>query len=201
MRAVGYVRVSTETQGASGLGLEAQRAAIGAEAERRGWDIEVAEEVGSGRSVRERPVLRGVLGGLRRGDALVVAKMDRLSRSVGDAGKVLDEARRKGWNLVVLDLGLDLSTPTGEAMANMLATFAQLERRLIGQRIKEAFAAKRERGDPNQYPPETRRLVMRLRGEGFSLRGIATELERRRVPAIGKRWHLETVARIVRAEA
>jgi DNA invertase Pin-like site-specific DNA recombinase len=66
-----------------------------------------------------------------QGDGLVVAKMDRLARSVGHAVEILQLAERQGWSLVVLDLGMDLTTPAGEAMAHMLATFAQFERRLI----------------------------------------------------------------------
>jgi DNA invertase Pin-like site-specific DNA recombinase len=75
-------------------------------------------------------VLREVLGALRRGEAeaVVVAKLDRLSRSVVDAGRLLDEARKRGFNIVDLDLGLDLSTPTSELVANVLAAVAQWER-------------------------------------------------------------------------
>jgi DNA invertase Pin-like site-specific DNA recombinase len=59
---------------------------------------------------------------------VVVAKLDRLSRSVVDAGRLLDEARKRGFNIVALDLGLDLSTPTSELVANVLAAVAQWER-------------------------------------------------------------------------
>ena len=88
-----------------------------------------------------RPVLGEVLSALRRGEvnAVVVAKLDRLSRSVVDAGRLLEEARRRGFNIVALDLGLDLSTPTGELVANVLAAVAQWERRMIGQRTSEAL--------------------------------------------------------------
>ena len=73
---------------------------------------------------------------------MVVAKLDRLSRSVVDAGRLLEEARR-GFNIVALDLGLDLSTPTGELVANVLAAVAQWERRMIGQRTQgEALQVK-----------------------------------------------------------
>ena len=71
-------------------------------------------------------------------DGLVVAKMDRLARSIQHAARVMDTAREQGWNLVVLDLGMDLTTPQGRAMANMLATFAEFEREMISIRTKEA---------------------------------------------------------------
>lgn len=87
---------------------------------------------------------RPQLSTLRRGeaDAVVVAKLDRLSRSVVDAGRLLEEARQGGFNIVALDLGLDLSTPTGELVANVLAAVAQWERRMIGVRTSEALQVK-----------------------------------------------------------
>ena len=136
-RAIGYVRVSTGDQGESGHGLRAQEAAIQAACALRGWElVGVREEVKSGARADNRPLLGDVLASLRRGDAdaVVVAKLDRLSRSVVDAGRLLEEARKRGFNIVALDLGLDLSTPTGELVANVLAAVAQSERRMIGQR-------------------------------------------------------------------
>ena len=73
----------------------------------------------------------------------MVAKLDRLSRSLLDFAALMEQARSSGWNLVALDLGVDTSTPAGEMMASVLATFAQFERRLIGQRTKDALAVKR----------------------------------------------------------
>ena len=144
-RAVGYVRVSTGEQGESGLGLKAQVAAVRAACEQRGWElVSVREEVKSGSRADNRPVLVEVLASLRCGeaDAVVVAKLDRLSRSVVDAGRLLEEARKRGFNIVALDLGLDLSTPTGELVANVLAAVAQWERRMIGVRTSEAMQVK-----------------------------------------------------------
>ena len=98
-RAIGYVRVSTGEQGESGLGLKAQVAAIRSACEQRGWDlIGVRAEVKSGARADNRPVLAEVIRALRAGDAdadaVIVAKLDRFSRSVVDAGRLLEEARR-----------------------------------------------------------------------------------------------------------
>src|SRR5690349_9026977 len=145
--ALGYLRVSTEEQAAAGNGLAAQRATILAESARRGWQVEiVADEGGSGAFVN--PGLRTCLEKLanHRADALVVAKMDRLSRSVANAADILNAAKAQAWDLVVCDLGVDLSTPQGRAMANMLATFAELERDLISQRTREGLAAAKAAG-------------------------------------------------------
>jgi len=124
----------------------AQRAAILAEAERRGWnEVEFVDDAGySGRSLK-RPGIEAALDALKRkkADTLVVAKVDRLSRSLVDFADLMDRSAKEGWALVALDLGVDMTTPTGAMVANVMATFAQFERRLIGQRTKEALAAKR----------------------------------------------------------
>jgi len=70
---------------------------------------------------------------------LIVSKLDRLSRSLLDFAGLMTRARDGGWNLVALDLGIDLSTPAGEFMASVMASAAQWERRLIGQRTRDAL--------------------------------------------------------------
>ena len=123
---LGYSRVSTEEQADSRAGLDAQEHAIRDEAKRRGWEVTMLSDPGkSGKFVN--PQLRKALELLATGqaDGLVVAKMDRLARSVGHAVDVLNLAKAQGWSLVVLDLGVDLTTPAGRAMAQMMAVFAE----------------------------------------------------------------------------
>ena len=111
MRVIGYVRVSTEEQGRSGLGLEAQAAAIRTACEQRVWELVAIErDVASGGSRKKRPGLDNALAACRSRQVagIVVAKLDRLSRSVVDAGGLLEEARKRGFNIVALDFGLDL---------------------------------------------------------------------------------------------
>ena len=206
VRAIGYVRVSTGEQGESGLGLKAQVAAIRSACELRGWElVEVREEVKSGSRADNRPVLGEVLAAVRRGeaDAVVVAKLDRLSRSVVDAGRLLEEARKRGFNIVALDLGLDLSTPTGELVANVLAAVAQWERRMIGVRTSEALQVKIRGGwkSPSweaRVPPAVRRRIIAMARAGKSQREIANQLNRDNVPAVGGGWHRGTVIRVLR---
>ncbi|KRB47581.1 recombinase family protein [Terrabacter sp. Root181] len=146
-RALAYCRVSTAEQVRTGLGLDAQRDTVTAEATRRGWTVDVITDEGaSGKQVN--PGLRDALDQLATGraDALIVAKMDRLARSVLHASDVMERARLQGWDLVVCDLALDLSTPYGKAMANMLATFAELEREMIATRTREGLAAAKAKG-------------------------------------------------------
>ena len=146
--AVGYCRVSTDEQGDSGLGLAAQRAAIEAECNRRGWNlVAIHEDVLSGKTLK-RPGVAEALSAVESGEAgaLIVAKLDRLSRSLVDFAGLMARAHAGRWNLVALDLGIDLSTPAGEFMANVMASAAQWERRIIGQRTREALAVKRAQG-------------------------------------------------------
>ena len=160
MKVVGYIRVSTEEQADSGAGLEVQRAAITAEAERRGFELlAIHEDAGaSGKALSGRPGLAHALAAVDQGeaDALIVAKLDRLSRSLLDFSELMARSRRRGWALVALDLQVDTTTPAGEMLASILAVFAQFERRLIGQRTREALAVKRSRasnsGDPAPCP-------------------------------------------------
>jgi DNA invertase Pin-like site-specific DNA recombinase len=208
-RVVGYIRVSTDDQADSGLGLEAQRAAIVAECERRGWDLaDVYEDAGaSGKALNNRPALQKALNAVRSHEAgaLVVAKLDRLSRSLLDFAALMEEGRKGGWALVILDLGVDTLSPSGEMMANVMATFAQFERRLIGQRTKDALAVKKAEGvtlgRPRQLDEDIRDRIVAERKEGRSLRAIAAGLEAEGVPAAhgGARWHASTIRHIVGA--
>lgn len=86
--------------------------------------------IDEGKSARYvNPELRRALELLAAGraDALVVSKLDRLARSVLHAAEIMEMARRQGWNLIVLDLGMDLSAPQGRALAQTMAVFAELE--------------------------------------------------------------------------
>jgi DNA invertase Pin-like site-specific DNA recombinase len=98
---------------------------------------------------------------------LVVTKLDRLSRSVIDFAALLALAERQGWALVVLDLGLDLTTPNGKFVASVMASVAQLERDLIGERTRQALAVKREQGiklgRPSSVPADVREFITQAR--------------------------------------
>lgn len=133
----------------------------------------------------------------------MVAKLDRLSRSVVDAGRLLEEARKRGFNVVALDLGLDLSTPTGELVANVLAAVAQWERRMIGVRTSEALRVKIQAGwrSPSweqRVPTAVRRRIVATAMAGRSQREIANQLNQEQVPALGGSWHRGTVIRVLR---
>ena len=205
--ALGYVRVSTEEQATSGAGLDAQRTAIAAEVARRGWNlVEVHSDAGvSGKSLAGRPALAAALAALESGGAgtLVVAKLDRLSRSLLDFAGLMQRAQRNGWNLVALDLGIDLSTPAGEFMASVMASAAQWERRIIGQRTKDALQAKRAAGvrlgRPRVIDDAVAARIEHERAAGRSLAAIAEKLTLDGMPTAhgGARWHASTVRAVL----
>jgi DNA invertase Pin-like site-specific DNA recombinase len=202
-RALAYLRVSTDEQADSGYGLDAQRAVVLAEAARRGWKVEVvADEGASGKRINGelRNALDHLSGG--RAEALIVAKLDRLSRSVRDAYNILELARNQTWDLVICDLGMDLSTPAGKAMANMLATFAEFERDMISARTKEGLAAAKAKGvhigRPRQAPADVVNRIVVLREQEQSFGAIARTLTARNVPTPQGHpvWQPSTVRRI-----
>jgi DNA invertase Pin-like site-specific DNA recombinase len=208
MHALAYVRVSTQEQSANGAGLEAQREATTAECQRRGWKLaDTIEDAGYSARNLKRPGIQTALERLAAGEAdvLVVAKLDRLSRSVVDFAGLMERAAREGWALAVLDLGVDTSTPSGEMIANVLATFAQFERRLIGQRTREALAVKKSQGvqlgRPRSLPDDVRERIVREREKGSSLTAIAERLNAEGVATAqgGQKWWPSTVRSVVAA--
>lgn len=210
MRAIGYARVSTDGQAESGAGLDAQVTAMQAECERRGWElVRVATDAGaSGKSLNGRPELAGALGALDAGEAevLLAAKLDRVSRSVLDFAALMARGDRYGWSIVVLDVNVDTTTASGELMATVVAAFAQYERRLIGQRTRDALAAKRAAGvvlgRPRSLAPVTRERIIAERAAGRSLRAIAEALTADGVPTAqgGARWYASTVRHVANEE-
>jgi DNA invertase Pin-like site-specific DNA recombinase len=209
--AVGYLRVSTDEQADSRAGLAAQRAAIELECDRRGWPLlALCEDAGiSGKATTNRPALASVLGALAAGsaDVLVVAKLDRLSRSLLDFAQLLHRASVEGWRMVILDLAVDTTTPSGEVMAHVAAAFAQYERRLISDRTKDALREVRKRGvrlgRPRILAAEVVARVVVERTRGGTLAAIAELLDAEGVPTAqgGRRWYPATVAAVLRSAA
>lgn len=211
LRAVAYLRVSTEEQADSAAGLDAQRAAISEMAARRGWAV-VDEQVDagvSGKSMGNRPALAAALSWVERGDAdvLVVAKLDRLSRSVVDFSQTLARAAAGEWSLAVIDVDVDMTSPSGELMAHIVASMAQYERRLIGERTRVALAVKREQGvrlgRPRTLPLPVVARVVAERAEGATLAAIGAGLERDGVATAqrGARWWPGTVRAVLMSQA
>jgi DNA invertase Pin-like site-specific DNA recombinase len=210
---VGYIRVSTDKQGERGVGMETQEQAIRAECDRHGWQLlRIETDVLSGKSMK-RPGLHRALGAVRSGESsgIVVAKLDRLSRSVIDFAELLKEALADGWNIVALDFGVDLSKPNGKLVAGILIQVAEWEREIIGERtragmavVKQRTPAERKRldkkviGRPQVIAPPVRRRIRGLRTRGHSYQAIADLLNREGVPTGrgGQRWYAMVVRHV-----
>lgn len=219
---VAYYRVSTAKQGAGGLGIDAQKAAVATYLNGGPWKI-VSEytEVESGRR-GDRPALEQALTAARLHQApLVVAKVDRLTRSVAFLSKLLEA----GVDVRFADLPA-IEGPTGRFMLQQMAAVAELEAGLISARTKAALAAAKARGkqlggdrgarlsnDARKAGREyqSRRAQLRandlapllrgLQGQGItSAAGLATALTDRGIPSArgGLRWTATQVARVLR---
>jgi DNA invertase Pin-like site-specific DNA recombinase len=205
-RAIGYRRVSTDGQGDSGAGLEAQQMSITREAEHKGFDLlEVATDIGSGKNMTARPELQRVLGLLAGGgaDVLVVSKLDRLSRSMLDFASLMAVAQKQGWAVDVVELGFDTTTPNGKLVVNILMSLAEWERETIGARTKDALAAVKARGTklgrPTTVDPVTVRTIRMLRDANLSYASIAASLNGQSVPTAqgGAKWYGSTVKAVL----
>lgn len=203
LRVIGYVRVSTNKQD---IGPEVQIAALTAEAQRNGWTLDLRrEDAASAKTLRNRPVLAQALADLKAGqaDALAVSKLDRLSRSVADFAGLLETANRQRWALICLDLGIDTSTITGAAMAQVTCTFAEMERKKIAERTRDGMAkikadTGKHMGRRSVLPDETVTLIEAERAAGLSLAKIAEKLNAEGVPtATGRTWHASTIRQVL----
>lgn len=202
-RVIGYLRVSTEEQADSRASLEAQRAAIASEADRRGWTVEYVEDAGFSAKDLKRPGIGAALGMLAAGraDVLAVSRLDRLSRSVHDFAGLTARAGREGWSLVALDLGVDTTTPEGEMFANIRATVSQYERRLIGARTREALAARKaagvKLGRPRVVGVEVEDRARELRASGLTYAAVGDVLASEGTLPPSGRWHPATVRKLL----
>lgn len=172
MELVGYARVSSrEERQVFDRQVDALKAA-GCE--------RVFEDRGSGAST-DRPGLKECLGYLRRDDVLVVLDLDRLGRLAGELIRLVDELAAKGVGFRALNAAFDTTTPAGRAFLQIQAAFAEMERNVIRQRVKEGVAAARVRGRkggrPRRMTPERLRYARHLMADkGRSIPDICREL-------------------------
>lgn len=225
-RVVGYIRVSTEGQASEGVSLDAQRAKLAAYCAALDLTL-VAVEVDAGASGKslERAGLQGALAALResRADALLVVKLDRLTRSVRDLGALVDTYFAGGrWALLSVADSIDTRTAAGRLVLNVLASVAQWEREATAERTRDALAHLRAEGvklggaalgweRTAETDAQGRRVcraveaeartvarALELRAAGLSLRAVASTLdaEGHRTKR-GGRWEAVTVKRLV----
>jgi DNA invertase Pin-like site-specific DNA recombinase len=202
--AIAHTRASTAQQGKSGLGLEAQQAALVRFAEAEGYKLlETFQEVETGKgadALDRRPQLSAALKAAKQHKApIIVAKLDRLSRDVHFISGRLSHKTP----FIVAELGADADP----FMLHLYAALAAKERRVISQRTEDALAAKKAQGVrlgglnaggiKNEAIDRAEGRTVFTELAGMSARAIAAELNRREIPTpTGGSWHSVTVIRV-----
>jgi DNA invertase Pin-like site-specific DNA recombinase len=202
MKAIGYVRTSTNRQD---LSIEVQEKRLRAEAEFRGFEITIIQDQMSGSiAPKRRPGLSAALEQLANGtvDALMVSKLDRVARSLSDIAHLLEQAKKQGWAFIALDLGVDTSTPEGALVLGIMASIAQWERSRIQERITEALAQAKANGKtlgrPRLHSNAANERATILRGTGLSLHEISLKLHSEGITAgSGKCLSSSAVSRLL----
>src|SRR6202048_4523156 len=201
MRAIGYVRVSTDKQAEHGVSLEAQREKIRAMALVHDAELlDIIVDGGESAKSLQRPGMIRLLAmvNAHQVQAVIVAKLDRLTRSVKDLCELLERFERRGVALISVAESLDTGSAAGRLVINIMTAVSQWEREAIGERTRDALSHKRGNGERvgniqfgyrrcadrkhiEQDPGEQAVLdeISQLRQSGHSLRGIASELNHR----------------------
>lgn len=146
----GYARVSTKTQAKDGNSLEAQNKAL-----RDAGAARVYEDAFTG-TVTDRPQFDAMMQALKKGDTLVVTKLDRIARSATEGSKLVQELLDRGISVYVLNMGKMDDTPTGKLICTIMFAFAEFERDMIVERTQEGRAIARQHdnfheGRPKKY--------------------------------------------------
>ena len=210
-RYFGYIRCSTDEQAQSGNGLEAQKHAIITEIASRHDSklVWIAEDAGfSGSKADNRPALQELLKRLRakEADGLIVAKLDRLSRSVRDFAEIAERAEHQKWQLLILNPRLDTKDIWHKAFLQIASVFAEIERNLISQRTKDGLARVKARGtklgSSQLVSPDSIQQLAALHASGLSYRQIAKYLNDHNIPSPkGSRWFPATCHKILTRHA
>ena len=223
MKAIGYIRVSTQGQAEDGVSLAAQEAKVHAWAELNGAEVVIFRDEGiSGKRSDNRPGLLAALEAVGKGDALIVYSLSRLSRSTKETLAIADTLAKKGADLVSLSEKIDTTSAAGKMVFRMLAVLSEFERDQISDRTRFALAHKKAKGEKtggdvpfgyraravaggtlklyrNVGEQKAVRLVMDLHDKGESLRDICRDLEAAGIARKNglRTWHHQTVANIL----
>jgi DNA invertase Pin-like site-specific DNA recombinase len=219
VKAVGYIRVSTEEQASSGISLDAQKAKL--EAYAALYDIElVGIEVDAGVSAKtlNRPGLQSALARLESGEAtaLIVVKLDRLTRRVADLDTLIERYFGSRFTLMSVSEQIDTSSAAGRLVLNVLTSVAQWERETTSERTKTALAHKKTQGQhvgsagfgykmvekkltQVHSEHETIAVIQELRSAGHTLQEIADHLNANGYQTQrGGKWYPTTIANVLK---
>lgn len=146
----GYARVSTKTQAKDGNSLEAQTLAL-----KNAGAVKIYDDAFTG-TVNERPKFDILIRNLKKGDTLIVTKLDRVARSAMEGSQLVQDLLNKGITVDVLNMGRMDDTSTGKLIRNIMFAFAEFERDMIVERTQEGRAIARKQpgfheGRPKKY--------------------------------------------------
>jgi len=224
MKAIGYARVSTDKQADRGVSLEAQAEKIRAMAVVHNANLfDIIVDVGESAKSLNRPGMARLLALVDAGEVqtVIIAKLDRLTRSVKDLCTLLERFERRSVALISVAESLDTGCAAGRLVLNIMTAVSQWEREAIGERTRDALSHKRSNGERVGNIPFGSRLaddgehlepdpleqaalteIRRLRTEGTAMRTIAANLNQRAYQTRrGTPWSLESVARVLKSAA
>jgi site-specific DNA recombinase len=222
MKAIGYVRVSTDKQADFGVSLEAQSEKVRAMAVVQGSNLtEIIVDAGESAKSLQRPGMARLLSLVDAGavDTVIIAKLDRLTRSVKDLAELLERFTRRGVSLVSVAESLDTGTAAGRLVLNIMTAVSQWEREAIGERTRDAMHHKRANGERVGTVPFGYRVaadglhlekdateqglvsrIRELKAAGYTTREIAAELNQQGFTTRrGTQWRFQYVAEALRA--
>ncbi|MCL5745157.1 MAG: recombinase family protein [Acidobacteria bacterium] len=222
MKAIGYARVSTDKQADRGVSLEAQTEKVRAMAVVHGAElVEVIVDGGESAKSLNRPGMDRLISMVNSGavDVVIVAKLDRLTRSVKDLAELLERFQRRGVSLVSVAESLDTASASGRLVLNIMTAVSQWEREAIGERTRDAMQFKRANGERVgaipfgfrlaadgvhlEHEPAEREVlghIRRMRAAGLALRRIAARLNEEGFSTRrGTAWRFQYVDEILQA--
>jgi DNA invertase Pin-like site-specific DNA recombinase len=220
MKAIGYIRVSTEEQAAHGISLDAQRAKIEAYAVTKDLElVGIVEDAGKSAKDLKRPGVQEVLKKARRKeiDAIIIVKLDRMFRCTVDALNTAQDFDNRGVALHSIHESLDTQSAMGKFFFTLTAALAGMERGLIGERTRAALARKKERREiygevpygfdvvdgslvDNPQEQQIKARVGKMRRSGMSFQKVADALNSDGIPTKkGCAWTAMQISRIVKA--
>ena len=221
MRAIGYVRVSTDKQADRGVSLEAQTEKIRAMAVVQGVElIEVIVDAAESAKSLKRPGMFKLLAlvDARTVDTVIIAKLDRITRSVADLAELLKRFEKRGVSLVSVADSLDTRSAAGRLVLNIMVSVSQWEREAIGERTRDAMRHKKSNGqrvgtisygyrlaedglhlEADSVEQATLARIHDLRDSGLTLAAIADQLNEQGIRTRRKgQWKLQYVAAALR---
>jgi len=220
MKAIGYCRVSTDKQADRGVSLDAQAEKIRAMSVVHNAElVDIIVDGGESAKSLQRPGMEQLLALVdsRKVQAVIIAKLDRLTRSVKDLAELLERFERRGVALVSVAESLDTSSAAGRLVLNIMVSVSQWEREAIGERTRDAMRHKRSNGERVgtvpygwrlaadgahlEHEPAEQAIVEQIHAlKGLSLRAIAEELNRQGLKTRrGTAWRFQYVAQVARA--